>query len=132
MVLTCLFVDLFGLLEGILANFRLRKMERIHQMKVVPDVLPELHPSIDLHVTVRTSPKELHKTKKTHATVEPGTFLSPEQVRGFQGIVWRVTTCCNQTLSPPKLYANVFHTDTRLYTMLLVDLGALTVLATRI
>jgi large subunit ribosomal protein L35 len=29
-----------------------------------------------------------------------------------------------QTRVPPKLYANVFHTDVRLYTMLLVDPGA--------
>ncbi|KAG5646911.1 hypothetical protein DXG03_001987 [Asterophora parasitica] len=47
-------------------------MERLHQMKVIPDVLPDLRPSID-------------------------------------------------TLEPPSLYANVFHTDTRLYTLLLVD-----------
>jgi hypothetical protein len=35
----------------------------------------------------------------------------------------------NQTLVPPKLFANVFHTDTRLYTMLLIDPGASTALA---
>jgi len=80
-------------------------MERVHQMKVIPDALPTLHPSIDLHVTVRTFPEELQNQKKVQVAVEPGTFLSPEQ-----------------TLVSPKLYANVFHTDTRLYTMLLVDL----------
>lgn len=80
-------------------------MERIHQMKVIPDVLPDLHPSIDLNVTVRTYVDKFRKTKPIHdVAIEPGTFLSPEQ-----------------TLMPPRLYANVFHTDTRLYTMLLVD-----------
>lgn len=56
-------------------------------MKVVPDALPALHPSIDLHVTVRTPPKELQKTKKAQIAVEPGTFLFPEQVCGSQGII---------------------------------------------
>jgi len=79
-------------------------MERIHQMKVIPDVLPDLRPSIDLHITVRASSDERKKSKKMQVTVEPGTFLLPAQ-----------------TVIPPKLYANVFHTDTRLYTMLLVD-----------
>ncbi|GLB36628.1 putative PEBP-like protein [Lyophyllum shimeji] len=79
-------------------------MERIHQMKVVPDVLPDLRPSIDVHVAALTTARDLKLTKKRHTTVEPGIFLSPEQ-----------------TVEPPNLYANVFHTDTRLYTLLLVD-----------
>lgn len=55
-------------------------------MKVIPDVLPALHPSIDLHVTARTSPEEFRKTKKVQVTVEPGTFLSPEQVCSSQAV----------------------------------------------
>ncbi|KIL71109.1 hypothetical protein M378DRAFT_116719 [Amanita muscaria Koide BX008] len=80
-------------------------MERVYQMHVVPDVLPELHPSIDLHVTATALPQEICLTSKTDKEVEPGVFLLPQQ-----------------TLKPPKLYANVFHADTRLYTMILVDL----------
>jgi large subunit ribosomal protein L35 len=80
-------------------------MERVHQMHVVPDILPELHPSIDLHVTVTALPQDTRVSSKIDKKVEPGAFLLPQQ-----------------TLNPPKLYANVFHTDTRLYTMLLVDL----------
>ncbi|KAF8962532.1 phosphatidylethanolamine-binding protein [Flammula alnicola] len=79
-------------------------MERIYQMNVVPDVLPVIKPSVDLHVVVRTRPSEFIETKKVQTLVEPGVFLRPKQ-----------------TLVPPKLHANVFHTDTRLYTMLLVD-----------
>ncbi|KAF8665071.1 hypothetical protein AX16_000539 [Volvariella volvacea WC 439] len=79
-------------------------MERIHQMHVVPDVLPVLHPSIDLRVTAKHTSKQYWDTKKVESSVEPGSFLLPEQ-----------------TLVPPKLYADVFHTDTRLYTLLMVD-----------
>ncbi|KDR84725.1 hypothetical protein GALMADRAFT_233035 [Galerina marginata CBS 339.88] len=79
-------------------------MERIHQMGVVPDVLPVIRPSIDLHVAARTSPSDFHKTGKVQGQVEPGVFLKSKQ-----------------TLVPPKLYATVFHTDVRLYTMLLID-----------
>ncbi|KAF9456690.1 phosphatidylethanolamine-binding protein [Collybia nuda] len=79
-------------------------MERIHQMKVVPDVLPELHPSFDLIVTARTPALEFRKTGKSQTGIEPGSFLLPEQ-----------------TATPPKLYANIFHSDTRLYTLLMVD-----------
>ncbi|KIM52354.1 hypothetical protein SCLCIDRAFT_56180, partial [Scleroderma citrinum Foug A] len=83
-------------------------MERIHQMFVVPDVVPFLHPSLDLRVTypehfVRRIDHGDSKKRK-HAPVEPGTYLHPEQ-----------------TVEPPKLYTDVFHTDTRLYTLLLVD-----------
>ncbi|KAG6850183.1 hypothetical protein H0H93_016863 [Arthromyces matolae] len=79
-------------------------MERLHQMHVIPDVLPDLRPTIDVHVAAEATLEERAKTKKLHFTVEPGTFLLPYQ-----------------TFSPPSVYANVFHTDTRLYTMLLVD-----------
>jgi large subunit ribosomal protein L35 len=61
-------------------------MERIHQMKVVPDVLPDFHPSLDLRVTY---PKVTSKTgsqvaglKAIYEHVEPGVFLLPEQVCG--------------------------------------------------
>ncbi|KAF4623887.1 hypothetical protein D9613_001572 [Agrocybe pediades] len=79
-------------------------MERIYQMNVVPDVLPILKPTVDLRVAARSRPTVFLKTGRMHDTVEPGVYLRPKQ-----------------TISPPKLYANVFHTDTRLYTMLLVD-----------
>ncbi|EKM83372.1 hypothetical protein AGABI1DRAFT_116893 [Agaricus bisporus var. burnettii JB137-S8] len=76
-------------------------MERLHQMKVMPDVLSELHPSIDVRLTVSSLGGIPGKANKM---VEPGTFLLPRQ-----------------TFDPPKLYANVYHTDTRLYTLVLLD-----------
>ncbi|KAG6919469.1 hypothetical protein DXG01_005728 [Tephrocybe rancida] len=79
-------------------------MERLHQMHVVPDVLPDIRPMVDVHVTARTTAPMRLATKKMHTTVVPGEYLLPEQ-----------------TLKPPRVYANVFHEDTRLYTMLLVD-----------
>ncbi|KAF8213817.1 phosphatidylethanolamine-binding protein [Mycena galopus ATCC 62051] len=84
-----------------------------HLMHVLPDVLPILHPSIDLHVTARLMPEHFESLMKrnrfqrrvnTFKEVVPGNYLTPRQTR-----------------VPPKLYANVFHTDVRLYTMLLVD-----------
>ncbi|KAK0444944.1 phosphatidylethanolamine-binding protein [Desarmillaria tabescens] len=77
-------------------------MERIHQMNVVPDVLPSLHPSIDVSIKVR----QTHLAGPTYRSrgIEPGVFLSPKQ-----------------TIAPPTVYATAFHLDTRLYTMMLVD-----------
>lgn len=55
-------------------------MERLHQMNVVPDVIPDLHPSFDLHVTARTTPREFHLEKRFYKDIEPGVFLLPGQV----------------------------------------------------
>ncbi|KAJ7102552.1 phosphatidylethanolamine-binding protein, partial [Mycena belliarum] len=89
-------------------------MERIHQMHVVPDALPVMHPSLDLHVTARLMPEHFdtlmrrnrsQRRVNTFKEVIPGNYLTPKQTR-----------------VPPKLYANVFHTDVRLYTMIMLDL----------
>ncbi|PCH33086.1 PEBP-like protein [Wolfiporia cocos MD-104 SS10] len=84
-------------------------MERIHQMGVVPDLLPSLHPSLDLRVNYpEPPPKSVYlrtRVKRRYQKVEPGIFLLPQQ-----------------TWKPPMLYTTVFHTDTRLYTLLMVDL----------
>jgi large subunit ribosomal protein L35 len=58
-------------------------MERIYQMKVVPDALPELNPTIDLQVIARTLPADFLKTKKVFKAVEPGIYLRPKQVSSF-------------------------------------------------
>ncbi|TFK47931.1 PEBP-like protein [Heliocybe sulcata] len=79
-------------------------MERIHQMHVVPDVLPDFHPSFDMRITVPDLPDKAKKSKVKHHGVEPGVFLSPKQTR-----------------RPPVIYTSVFHTDPRYYTMILVD-----------
>lgn len=86
-------------------------MERVHQMNVVPDLLPELHPSIDLRVNFpERLPERLRKRNRTKAKLEKteaGVYLLPEQTR-----------------RPPTLYTTVFHTEPRLYTLLMVDLGS--------
>lgn len=76
-------------------------MERIHQMKVIPDVLPDLRPSIDVTLTVR--PPLIARSYKP-VPIEPGSYIEPLS-----------------TMSPPGVNVTAFHTDTRLYTLLLVD-----------
>ncbi|KAH6917704.1 phosphatidylethanolamine-binding protein [Coprinopsis sp. MPI-PUGE-AT-0042] len=61
-----------------------------------PDVLPSIRPSLDLLVT----PPVTKSGQLAFAlqNIEPGVYLVPKQ-----------------TKKPPRLFANVFHTDTRLY-----------------
>ncbi|KAH9921345.1 PEBP-like protein [Fomitopsis serialis] len=84
-------------------------MERIHQMNVVPDLLADLRPTIDLRLNFPEPPPEdtyrRTRVKRRYQKVEPGIYLLPEQT-------WR----------PPMLYTTVWHTDTRLYTLFMVDL----------
>ncbi len=56
-------------------------MERVHQMHVVPDILPEMHPSVDLRVTATALGQEIRLRKTTDKEVEPGVFLLPHQVK---------------------------------------------------
>ncbi|KAF8876496.1 phosphatidylethanolamine-binding protein, partial [Infundibulicybe gibba] len=76
-------------------------MERLHQMHVIPDVLPAIHPTVEVRIA---TPGERDGVRRPRVDVEPGVFLTPKQ-----------------TLEPPAVYANVFHEDTRLYTLLLID-----------
>ena len=59
-------------------------MERIHQMHVVPDLVPSLHPSLDLRVNFPEAPPEniyrRTRVKRRYEKAEPGAFLLPEQV----------------------------------------------------
>lgn len=54
-------------------------------MKVVPDMLPELHPSLDLRIRYLEPPPKSNylrtRVKRKLRQVEPGSFLVPEQVR---------------------------------------------------
>lgn len=56
-------------------------MERVHQMHVVPDILPEMHPSVDLRVTAKALPQEIRLRSEMDKEVEPGVFLLPHQVK---------------------------------------------------
>ncbi|KAJ3998867.1 phosphatidylethanolamine-binding protein, partial [Lentinula boryana] len=84
-------------------------MERLHQMHVVPDLLPAIHPSLDLHVTVpyplnKQFKRSMKSGGKSIVGVEPGSFLSP-----------------TQTARAPGLWAHAWHSDVRLYTMVMLD-----------
>lgn len=63
------------------------QMERIWQMKVIPDLLPDLRPTIDLRVNYPEPPPESvylrTRVKRKYKQVEPGIFLLPEQVYNF-------------------------------------------------
>ena len=65
-------------------NLTGQQMERIYQMNVVPDMLPELHPSFDLRIRYLAPPPKSNylrtRVKRGLRQVEPGVFLLPEQV----------------------------------------------------
>jgi large subunit ribosomal protein L35 len=80
-------------------------MERIHQMHVVPDVIGSFHPSLDLRVVTpgNCGTSEKYRSDKP-LPVEPGVYLLPQQTR-----------------EPPRLYPVVYHSEIRLYTLLMLD-----------
>ena len=53
-------------------------------MHVIPDLLPDFHPSFDLRLTFPEAPPKSaylrSRVKRKHAQVEPGVFLLPVQV----------------------------------------------------
>ncbi|KAG8992288.1 hypothetical protein FRB90_001047 [Tulasnella sp. 427] len=81
-------------------------MERIYQMYVLPDVLPAMHPTVDLHVIFDRKYWKNHLTGSVD--VEPGVFMPPRM-----------------TIHAPRVQATVFHPEERLYTVLIIDPGAL-------
>ncbi|KAI9267450.1 phosphatidylethanolamine-binding protein, partial [Sporodiniella umbellata] len=68
-------------------------MERLTQMKIVPDLLaPGLNPTVEVNINLTEGP------------VEPGVFIKPEQ-----------------SVERPEIEIINFHNETRLYTLMLVD-----------
>jgi large subunit ribosomal protein L35 len=68
-------------------------MERLTQMNVIPDVLaPGLNPTVEVAVNL------------PEGQVEPGVFLKPEQ-----------------SIQRPEIKITNFHTETKLYTLMMVD-----------
>ena len=49
-------------------------------MHVVPDVVPDLHPSLDLRVSFPEHQTKVASTVPKYKFVEPGVYLLPEQV----------------------------------------------------
>ena len=72
------------------------QMERMYQMNVVPDMLPELDPSFDLRIRYLEPPPKNNylrtRVKRKLKQVEPGIFLVPEQVS--------LTSACWATAHP--------------------------------
>jgi large subunit ribosomal protein L35 len=106
-------------------------MERLTQMNVIPDILaPGLEPTVEVAV------------KLSEGQVEPGVFLKPEQVRNL--LLWGfgcrlgnlslvaiqpqfITMETNaiflllQSIEQPQIDITNFHTESRLYTLMMVD-----------
>jgi len=89
-------------------------MERIYQMHVVPDVVPTIRPAVDIRVSFTESiiqkpsspciPVPQKKWATDLSDVVPGLFISPAK-----------------TVEPPKITAQAFHPEPRLYTLLMID-----------
>lgn len=66
-------------------------MERVHQMHVIPDVVQDLHPTVDLRIRFPEPPPESaylrSRVKRKYTPIEPGIFLLNEQVRISLSIV---------------------------------------------
>ncbi|KAI9491041.1 phosphatidylethanolamine-binding protein [Zychaea mexicana] len=74
---------------------RKQLLQRVTQMNVIPDLLPlGLVPTVEVAIQL----------KGQDGAVEPGVFTKPEQ-----------------SIEAPKIDVTNFHTDKRLYTILLVD-----------
>jgi len=101
-------------------------MERVYQMHVVPDVIPTINPTIDLHVIV----DPLKKTSiPRDPSVEPGIFLPTAEVRSLPCGWYRSPNIFHsQTIQQPRVQATVFHPETRLYTLLVIDPGKISTL----
>ena len=69
-------------------------MERLHQMHVIPDVLPSLYPSLDMRVTfpmpLPVNATRRQRLKPRYKEVEPGMYLRPEQVSLANILRWAV------------------------------------------
>lgn len=93
-------------------------------MNVVPDLLAEIDPDLDLRLLLN------------EVDIEPGSFLDPSKVscpthawtymtptpKKRQGRVLMHTTCSHrQTITAPQIKVQVYHPEERLYTLLMVD-----------
>ena len=100
-----------------------RQMERIHQMHVVPDIVPELCPSFDLRISFPDHQTKTSSKGLKHSFVEPGSYLLPEQVSFITLSSTHHVLNTEKTTYSPRLHKDVFHTDERLYALIMVDPG---------
>lgn len=70
-------------------------MERLHQMNIIPDVLPDFHPSFDMRLTAPDMNAATHRAGRWK-NVEPGSFVPTISVSAFTPksiVVFQLTHC---------------------------------------
>lgn len=92
-------------------------------MHVIPDVVSDLCPSFDLRVSFPEDQTKVTLTAPKYKFVEPGIYLLPEKVSLLFGFGVTAFLNRNKTINSPRLHKDVFHTDERLYTLIMVDPG---------
>ena len=109
-------------------------MERIYTMHVVPDVIPAIRPTVDLRLDFSSAslpdlivPPSSHNipAKKLATDLSdpaPEHFLLPSQVRTSHYLSM-LSNFKPQTVNPPKVTAQAFHVEPRLYTLIMIDPG---------
>lgn len=96
-------------------------MERIYQMHVVPDLIPELHPTIDLRVqfpwtTGHRTLSQRRREKSGWYTIEPGRFLTSKQVcLPCSPLLFLCNLPDHRFLNPPPLFLLSFSSPTHLF-----------------
>ena len=82
-------------------------------MNVVPDMLPELHPSFDLRIRYLEPPPKSNylrtRVKRKLKQVEPGIFLVPEQV-SLTSVCWATAHPHSTVLPSPNVVLIYFVT----------------------
>lgn len=93
-------------------------MDRVQRTYIVPDVLPEIDPTVDLQI-------KLSAADGTFKTVKPDTLLQPEQVilHFFSSAKTRADLFVGQTLQEPTVVPRILHGESKLYTLAIVDPG---------
>ena len=79
--------------EPTLTTYILSQMERLHQMNVIPDVLPDFHPSFDMRLTAPDMSAATHRAGRWKS-VEPGSFVPVISVSTLPSL-YRNVHCSN-------------------------------------
>ncbi|KAF8313791.1 PEBP-like protein [Clavulina sp. PMI_390] len=92
-------------------------MERVQLMHVVPDVLPAIRPAVDLRIDVSAANQSISIDPSSHTV--PSKKLPQKQQ--WSDIAPEHFILPTLTITPPKLTAQVFHPEARLYTLVMID-----------
>jgi hypothetical protein len=88
-------------------------MERLYQMHVIPDILPNLQPTVDLRVVFSEAPPKnivlRARAKRKTVPIEAGVFLVNEQVNADAEAIEEVDLTTSYLDAPPaKTLRNSF------------------------